>query len=118
MRGPNEAYGAPIATGSIFGNLFSGTPRSDYGPYGDLTAEQYRQQYGGRDIAQPQTVAAVTPPGPVTPAKQQFTGIPTPEELARSPYLWQQYYNRIPQNYGIQMAQAPLVGPAIRGIFS
>ena len=118
MRGPNEAYGAPIATGSIFGNLFSGTPRSDYGPYGDLTAEQYRQQYGGRDIAQPQTVAAVTPPGPATPAKQQFTGIPTPEELARSPYLWQQYYNRIPQNYGIQMAQAPLVGPAIRGIFS
>jgi hypothetical protein len=38
--------------------------------------------------------------------------------LARNPYLWQQYYNRIPQNYGIQMAQAPLVGPAIRGIFS
>ena len=118
MRGPNEAYGAPVATGSIFGNLFSGTPRADYGPYGNLTAEQYRQQYGGRDIAQPQTVAAVTPPGPATPAKQQFTGIPTPEELARSPYLWQQYYNRIPQNYGIQMAQAPLVGPAIRGIFS
>ena len=117
MRGPNEAYGAPIATGSIFGNLFSGTPRSDYGPYGDLTAEQYRQQYGGRDISQPQTVAAVAPPA-ATPSSAALAQIPTPEELARSPYLWQQYYNRIPQNYGIQMAQAPLVGPAIRGIFS
>jgi hypothetical protein len=117
MRGPNEAYGAPVATGSIFGNLFSGTPRSDYGPYGDLTAEQYRQQYGGRDISQPQTVAAVAPPA-ATPSSAALAQIPTPEELARSPYLWQQYYNRIPQNYGIQMAQAPLVGPAIRGIFS
>ena len=118
VRGPNEAYGgAPIATGSIFGNLFSGTPRADYGPYGNLTAEQYRQQYGGRDIAQPQTVAAVAPATPA-PSSAALAQIPTPEELARNPYLWQQYYNRIPQNYGIQMAQAPLVGPAIRGIFS
>jgi hypothetical protein len=114
MRGPNEAYGAPVATGSIFGNLFSGTPRADYGPYGNLTAEQYRQQYGGGGGAQPQTVAAVTP----APSAGTQAQIPTPEELAKNPYLWQQYYNRIPQNYGIQMAQAPLVGPAIRGIFS
>ena len=117
MRGPNEAYGAPVATGSIFGNLFSGTPRADYGPYGNLTAEQYRQQYGGGGSAQPQTVAAVAPAA-ATPSSAALAQIPTPEELARNPYLWQQYYNRIPQNYGIQMAQAPLVGPAIRGIFS
>jgi hypothetical protein len=117
MRGPNEAYGAPVATGSIFGNLFSGTPRADYGPYGNLTAEQYRQQYGGGGGAQPQTVAAVAPAA-ATPSSAALAQIPTPEELAKNPYLWQQYYNRIPQNYGIQMAQAPLVGPAIRGIFS
>ena len=117
MRGPNEAYGAPVATGSIFGNLFSGTPRADYGPYGNLTAEQYRQQYGGGGSAQPQTVAAVAPAA-ATPSSAALAQIPTPEELAKNPYLWQQYYNRIPQNYGIQMAQAPLVGPAIRGIFS
>ena len=117
MRGPNEAYGAPVATGSIFGNLFSGTPRADYGPYGNLTAEQYRQQYGGGGGAQPQTVATVAPAA-ATPSSAALAQIPTPEELAKNPYLWQQYYNRIPQNYGIQMAQAPLVGPAIRGIFS
>jgi hypothetical protein len=117
VRGPNEAYGAPVATGSIFGNLFSGTPRADYGPYGNLTAEQYRQQYGGGGSTQPQTVAAVAPAA-ATPSSAALAQIPTPEELARNPYLWQQYYNRIPQNYGIQMAQAPLVGPAIRGIFS
>jgi len=113
-KGAESDRASSIATGSIFGNLFSGTPRADYGPYGNLTAEQYRQQYGGRDIAQPQTVAAVAP-APSAGAQAQ---IPTPEELAKNPYLWQQYYNRIPQNYGIQMAQAPLVGPAIRGIFS
>lgn len=102
---------------SIFGNLFSGTPRADYGPYGNLTAEQYRQQYGGNDGAQRQTVAAVDTQ-PVSPQPGTTPPVPTPEELARDPYLWQQYYNSIPKNYGIQMARAPLVGPTIRGIFS
>lgn len=111
-KGAESDRASSIASGSIFGNLFSGTPRADYGPYGNLTAEQYRQQYGGRDIPQRQTVAALAPTtAPVAPP-------PTPEEMAKNPYLWQQYYNRIPQNYGIEMAQAPLVGPAIRGIFS
>lgn len=120
VRGPNEAYGgSAIAPGSIFGNLFSGAPRSDYGPYGNLTAEQYRQQYGGRDVASlapaaQAPVAHVAAPQPT----QQFAGIPTAEELARSPYLWREYYNRLPQNYGMQMVQAPLIGPTIRGIFS
>lgn len=120
VRGPNEAYDTSgIAPGSIFGNLFSGTPRADYGPYGNLTAEQYRQQYGGRDVAQ-LSPAAQTPVAPVVAPqpRQQFAGIPTAEELARSPYLWREYYNRLPQNYGMQMVQAPLIGPTIRGIFS
>jgi len=117
VRGPNEAYGAPVATGSIFGNLFSGTPRADYGPYGNLTLDEYNRQYGGGGGSQRQASAAVAPAS-ATPSSAALAQIPTPEELARNPYLWQQYYNRIPQNYGIQMAQAPLVGPAIRGIFS
>jgi hypothetical protein len=115
VRGPNEAYGgSAIAPGSIFGNLFSGTPRADYGPYGNLTAEQYRQQYGGRDVAQLAPVAQA----PVVATPQQVAQNLTAPDLARSPYLWQQYYNRLPQNYGIEMAQAPLMGPTIRGIFS
>lgn len=121
IRGPNEAYGgSAIAPGSIFGNLFSGTPRADYGPYGNLTAEQYRQQYGGRDVAQLAPSAPVKseetfkPPAP----KQQYAGIPTIEELARSPDLWRKYYNQIPLDYGYEMVQTPLMGPTIRGIFS
>jgi len=115
VRGPNEAYGgSAIAPGSIFGNLFSGTPRADYGPYGNLTAEQYRQQYGGRDVASLAPVAQA----PVVATPQQVAQNLTAPDLARSPYLWQQYYNRLPQNYGIEMAQAPLMGPTIRGIFS
>lgn len=115
IRGPNEAYGgSAIAPGSIFGNLFSGAPRADYGPYGNLTAEQYRQQYGGRDVASLANRAIEE--GKPTVAKVA-ENIPTPD-LAKNPYLWQQYYNRIPQNYGIEMVQGPLVGPTIRGIFS
>ena len=118
VRGPNEAYGgSAIAPGSIFGNLFSGAPRADYGPYGNLTAEQYRQQYGGRDVAQ-LSPAAQTPVAPVVATPTQVAQNLTAPDLARSPYLWQQYYNRLPQNYGIEMAQAPLMGPTIRGIFS
>jgi len=117
--GAESDRASSIAPGSIFGNLFSGTPRADYGPYGNLTAEQYRQQYGGRDVAQ-LSPAAQTPVAPVAAPQptQQFAGIPTAEELARSPYLWREYYNRLPQNYGMQMVQAPLIGPTIRGIFS
>lgn len=115
VRGPNEAYGgSAIAPGSIFGNLFSGTPRADYGPYSNLTAEQYRQQYGGRDVAS----LAPAAQAPVVATPQQVAQNLTAPDLARSPYLWQQYYNRLPQNYGIEMAQAPLIGPTIRGIFS
>lgn len=115
VRGPNEAYGgSAIAPGSIFGNLFSGTPRADYGPYGNLTAEQYRQQYGGGGTAQ----LAPAAQAPVVATPQQVAQNLTAPDLARSPYLWQQYYNRLPQNYGIEMAQAPLMGPTIRGIFS
>jgi len=116
-KGAESDRASSIATGSIFGNLFSGTPRADYGPYGNLTAEQYRQQYGGNDGAERQTFAAVDTQ-PVSPQPVTTPPVPTPEELARDPYLWQQYYNSIPKNYGIQMAQAPLVGPTIRGIFS
>lgn len=121
VRGPNEAYGgSAIAPGSIFGNLFSGTPRSDYGPYGNLTAEQYRQQYGGRDVAQLAPRAPVKSEETFKPSapKQQYAGIPTIEELARSPDLWRKYYNQIPLDYGYEMVQTPLMGPTIRGIFS
>jgi hypothetical protein len=112
-KGAESDRASSIATGSIFGNLFSGTPRADYGPYGNLTPEQYRQQYGAIGVPQRQAVAALSPA--ITPAS---IPAPTPEEMAKDPYLWQQYYNRIPQNYGIEIAQAPLMGPSIRGIFS
>lgn len=112
--GAESDRASSIAPGSIFGNLFSGAPRADYGPYGNLTAEQYRQQYGGRDVAQLAPVAQA----PVVATPQQVAQNLTAPDLARSPYLWQQYYNRLPQNYGIEMAQAPLMGPTIRGIFS
>jgi hypothetical protein len=43
-------------------------PSKGYGPYGDLTAEEYRQQYGGRDTTTSGAGAPVTTPTvPVTP---------------------------------------------------
>jgi len=76
-----------------YGAAGDGSPTRGLGPYGDLTREQYRDQYGGRDIAvnlpPTQGVSATTPPAvapPVDPVMptvpnfamaQRYTGTPT-----------------------------------------
>ena len=50
-----------------FSDMFSQTePSRGYGPYGDLTLEEYRKQYGGKDAEPTQKVAS---PSSETPAK-------------------------------------------------
>lgn len=53
-----------------------------------------------------------------TTVKPDFSSLPTLDQLSRSPTAWLDYYNRIPQNYGYNMVQAPYITPQIRGIFS
>jgi hypothetical protein len=78
-----------------YGAAGDGSPTRGLGPYGDLTREQYRDQYGGRDIAvnlpptgasattSPAVVPPVEPTGPVMPTvpnfatAQRYTGTPT-----------------------------------------
>jgi hypothetical protein len=81
ISGPFNAIGSLFGGGNYdLKNGYSVTPSGDvittptfsskgYGPYGDLTAEEYRQQYGGRDVTQPvtPTPVPVTPPVPPTP---------------------------------------------------
>ena len=52
-----------------YGAAGDGSPTTGFGPGGDLTRDQYRDQYGGRDIATnlPPTGASLTPNTPTTP---------------------------------------------------
>jgi len=56
--------------------------RSTYGPYGNLTREQYRDQYGGRDQVQeaPKSIiSAITPPAAVAVNPPVTTPVITPQ---------------------------------------
>jgi spore germination cell wall hydrolase CwlJ-like protein len=56
--------------------------RSTYGPYGNLTREQYRDQYGGRDQVQeaPRSIiSAITPPAAVAATTPVTTPAITPQ---------------------------------------
>ena len=81
-----------------FSDLFSqNVPSKGYGPYGDLTAEEYRQQYGGRDVTQPVTPTSV----PVTPAPVTPTPVPPAPPSAQS--AWSRTRTGLPYdpyNYG------------------
>ena len=81
-----------------FSDLFSqNVPSKGYGPYGDLTAEEYRQQYGGRDITPPVTPTSV----PVTPAPVTPTPVPPAPPSAQS--AWSRTRSGLPYdpyNYG------------------
>ena len=59
-----------------FSDLFSqNVPSKGYGPYGDLTLEEYNKQYGGRDQQTGAGAPVTTPTVPVTPAPE----VPAPE---------------------------------------
>jgi len=96
-KGLASLVGFPTGTddASYFGDIPTAVPQTEtgFGPGGDLTREQYRDQYGGRDIAvnlpPTQGVSATTPPAvapPVDPVMptvpnfamaQRYTGTPT-----------------------------------------
>ena len=96
--------------------------RSTYGPYGNLTREQYRDQYGGRDQVQeapksiisaitpaavaattPVTTPAITPQGktaPVAPGTTPNTRKLSDEEYAALSPLEKAYYDMGISTYG------------------
>jgi hypothetical protein len=72
-----------------------------YGPYGDLSREQYRDQYGGRDV--PVVPIKTTPATPTTPTTPDTTTPETPTNgLGLATYDPRTYLGvaNDPYNYG------------------
>lgn len=76
-----------------YGAAGDGSPTTGFGPGGDLTRDQYRDQYGGRDIAtnMPPTGASLTPntlTTPTTPTEPTAPIMPTvPNFAAAQQYI-------------------------------
>lgn len=82
-----------------------------YGPYGDLTAEQYRQQYGGRSEANT-GVASVLPI--VQPAAEVASAQPAPagitQTAAAAPFAYTGRVTTVPTTYAENVYALPRVG--------
>jgi len=95
--GPNKGY-APAATTSVKG----------YGPYGDLTLEQYNQQYGGRGGG----VASIMPTPEQQPVAQNVvaeTPAATQQTAAVPPFMYTGKVSTVPTTYSSGIYQVPQV---------
>ena len=92
-----------------FMDLFSQTePSRGYGPYGDLTLEQYNQQYGGRDGG----VASIMPTPEQQPVAQNVvaeTPAATQQTAAVPPFMYTGKVSTVPTTYSSGIYQVPQV---------